>query len=170
MKAYQSCLMDVLKVGDEEHLIFHVKSETSPNLWYSVSLKSHYCNCSDRVSTCKHILGVQSIMKVFFEGLKENEMIGEPLPQEINMEDMEFMTPTQQDVPREEALLIGEKVFNMACEIKSLCQAAVYDEKGDLELELLAALRMIGADRNSAYMVTTRSVGVSSIGVSHHSD
>ncbi len=131
MKAYQLCPMDVLKVVDEEHLLFHIKSETSPKLWYSVSLKTHYCDCPDRVSTCKHIFGVQSIVKEVFEGLQENEMVEELFPKPINMEDMELPTPIEPDVPRDETLsidVVREKAFNVVREIESLCQATLYDD------------------------------------------
>lgn len=133
-KAYQSCPLEVLKIVDEEHLLFHVKSETSPNLWYSVSLKTHYCDCPDRVSTCKHIYGVQSIVKEFCEGPKEDEEVEEALPTQVNIEDMKFLTPSEADVQKEETSsidVVREKSFNMVRAIESLCQATIYGDNDE---------------------------------------
>lgn len=42
--------------------------------------------------------------------------------------------------------------------------------KKKLTMEVSAALRRIGVDRNSADVATAESIGVASVGVSHHSE
>jgi hypothetical protein len=129
-KAYQFSPMDVLEVIDKDHLLFHVKSETSPTLWYSVSLKTHYCNCPDIVSTCKHIFGVQAIVKEFFERPKINEVVEEALPMLPEMEDIDITIPSQMDVPIEEVYSSGvmhKKVLHTLNEIDSLCRVSLQD-------------------------------------------
>jgi hypothetical protein len=141
-KAYQSSPMDVLKVVDKENLLFHIKSETNPTLWYSVSLKTHYCDCPDRVSTCKHIFGVQSIVKEFFEKPKDDEFVEEILHMESNMETIDFMSPSQVDEPIEDATsndAMREKMLNSLSELDSLCKASLdVDNEEEMKRKLQA--------------------------------
>jgi len=107
--------MDVLKVVDKEHLLFRIKSETNPILWYSVSLKTYYCDFPDIVSMYKHIFGVQSIIKELFEEPKDDELVGEVLRMESNMKNIDVMRTSQVDESMEEATsndVMREKVFN----------------------------------------------------------
>lgn len=73
-KAYQADPDAVLEVVNIDHMLFHVTSETSPTIKYSVSLSTYYCDCPSRVSTCKHILGVQFIVKEFFSPSHSEEV------------------------------------------------------------------------------------------------
>lgn len=43
-----------------------MRSESSSDIKYCVSLNTYYCDCPARLSTCKHILGLQLIVKEFF--------------------------------------------------------------------------------------------------------
>lgn len=43
-KAYRSIAMDILKMVHDDHLLFHVRIESSSNTWYDVSLSTPYCN------------------------------------------------------------------------------------------------------------------------------
>ena len=95
--------MDVLEEFDQECVLFYVKIEINFTLWYSVSLKTYYCNCPDRVSTCKYIFGVQSIVKEFFEEPKNDELMEEILHIKSNMENIDVMSPSQVDESLEEA-------------------------------------------------------------------
>jgi hypothetical protein len=59
LEGYQSNPINILKMVHDDHILFHVGSESSSDTWYDVSLSTHYYNCLDRVSTCKYILDVQ---------------------------------------------------------------------------------------------------------------
>ena len=115
--------MDILKVVDKEPLLFHIKSEMNPTLWYSVSLKIYYCNCPDRVSTCKYIFGVQSIVKEFFEEDKYDELVVKILHMESNMKNIDVMSSSQVDELREETIsndVVREKVLSSLCRASSI--------------------------------------------------
>ena len=144
-KAYQQSPMDVLEVIDKEHLLFHVKSETSPTLWYSVSLKTYYCNCPDIVSTCKHIFGVQSIVKEFFEGPKINEVVEDTFPMISEMEDIDITIPSQMDIPMGEVSSNGvmhEKALKTLGEITSLCRVSLHDHNEEVARQIQQVLQV----------------------------
>ena len=65
---------------DKDNRLILIKSETSPDIWYNVSLNTYYCDCHDTVSTCKHIYAVQIFIKEYFEKSKGKEVIDELLP------------------------------------------------------------------------------------------
>lgn len=69
LKAYEANPSTVLEVVDETHRLFRITSETSPDVRYNVSCTTQFCDCPSRISTCKHILGVQLIIKGYFEAL-----------------------------------------------------------------------------------------------------
>ena len=142
MKAYECSPMDVLEVVDNEHFLFHIKSETNPSIWYSVSSKTYYCNCSDRVSTCKHIFGVQCIVKEFFEKPKDDELMEEILHMESNIENIDVMNSFLVDEPMEEATsndVMREKVLNSLSELNSLCRVSLYvDNEEEMKRKLQA--------------------------------
>ena len=127
---------------DKEHLLFHIKSETNPTLWYSMSLKTHYCNCPDIVSTCKHIFGVQSIVKEFFEEPKYDEFVEEIVHIESNMENINVMSPPQVDEPIEEGTsndAMREKVLHSLSKLDSLCRASLdVDNEEEMKRKLQA--------------------------------
>ena len=134
--------MDILEVVDKEHLLFHIKSETNPTLWYNVSLKTHYCNCPDRVSTCKHIFGVQSIVKEFFEKPQDDEFVEESLHMESNMETIDVMSLSQENEPMEDASstnAMREKILNLLSELDSLYKASLdVDNEDEMKRKLQA--------------------------------
>lgn len=59
--------MNILQVVYDDHILFYIKSENSFDTLYDVSLNIYYCNCQDRVFTCKYVLGVQRIVKECLE-------------------------------------------------------------------------------------------------------
>ena len=66
LKAYQANPDAILEVVDADHMLFRITSESFPNIKYSVSLNTYFCDCSSQKSTCKHILEVQLIVKEYF--------------------------------------------------------------------------------------------------------
>lgn len=46
-KTYKSNPMDILKVLHDDHLVFHVRSESFSDTSYNVLFSIHYCNCPD---------------------------------------------------------------------------------------------------------------------------
>ncbi|XP_024400655.1 uncharacterized protein [Physcomitrium patens] len=74
LKAYKEDPDAILEVVNTEHMLFYMTSESSPSIKYSVSLNTHYCNCPARQSTCKHILGLQLIVKEFFSPSQSSEV------------------------------------------------------------------------------------------------
>jgi hypothetical protein len=107
-----------------------------------VSLKTHYYNCPDRVSTCKHIFGVQSIIKKFFEKPQDDEFVEEILHMESNMETIDFMSPSQVDEPMEGASsnnVMRGKMLNSLSELDSLCTASLdVDNEEEMKRKLQA--------------------------------
>lgn len=70
--------------------------------------------------TCKHIYGVQSIVKEFFEEPKDNELVGDILHMESNLGNIEILSLSQVEEPVEEAIsndAIGEKMLNSMSEL-----------------------------------------------------
>ena len=55
-----------MEVVDADHMLFRIANESIPNTKYSVSLNTYFCDCPSQKSTCKHILGVQLIVKEYF--------------------------------------------------------------------------------------------------------
>jgi hypothetical protein len=53
-------------VVDMEHMLFCIPSENFHTTMYNVSLNTHFCDCPSRISNCKHILGVERIVKEYF--------------------------------------------------------------------------------------------------------
>lgn len=106
-KTYQQSPIDVLEVIDKEQLLFHVKSETLLTFWYSVSLKTYFCNCPDILSTCKHISGLQSIVKEFFKVPKINEVMEDTFLMIPEMKDIDIRIPSQIDVPMKKVSYSG---------------------------------------------------------------
>jgi hypothetical protein len=66
LKAYQTNPDAILEVVDADHMLFRITSESFPNTKHSVSLNTYFCDCPSEKSTCKHILGVQLIVKEYF--------------------------------------------------------------------------------------------------------
>lgn len=97
-KSYQSAPSNVLQVMDEAHLLFRVQSESNDGTWYNVSLNTHFCDCPDRNSTCKHILGVQLIVKGYFKATRENEIVEEMMPMEEDIICAALISPTNMGV------------------------------------------------------------------------
>ena len=58
-----------LIVVDEASMLFKIQSLTSESQWYVVSMQSNYCDYPDWSSICKHIIGVQLILKECFPHL-----------------------------------------------------------------------------------------------------
>ena len=75
MKAYQANPDAILEVVDADHMLFRIASESIPNTKYSVSLNTYFCDCPSQKSTCKHILGVQLIVKEYFSCPQAKEPI-----------------------------------------------------------------------------------------------
>ena len=65
-----------------EHMLFCDASESSLDTSYNVSLSTHFCDCPSRVSTCKHILGVQQIMREYFVSFDSMEATEETMSRE----------------------------------------------------------------------------------------
>jgi hypothetical protein len=65
-KFYQSFLEVALEVVDMDHMLFRIPSESSNTTTYNDSLSTHFCDCPSLVSSCKHILGVERILKEYF--------------------------------------------------------------------------------------------------------
>jgi pterin-4a-carbinolamine dehydratase len=111
-KDYQSSSKNVLQVVDKNKRLFHVKSERIPNVWYNVSLNTHYCDCPDTISTCKHIYAVHIFVKEYFEKSKDKEVIDELLPMIRDTQTIEVERDFQMDVPIDEPSVVnvtGEK-------------------------------------------------------------
>lgn len=72
---YQSYPKDVLQMIDKDNCLFHVKRETSPDVWYNILLKTHCCDCLYTLSTCKHIYAVQIFVTGYFEYSKGKKII-----------------------------------------------------------------------------------------------
>jgi hypothetical protein len=93
-KAYQLNPSEVLEVVNLELMLFYVVSETSPNIKYSVSLNTYFCECASSVSTCKHILGVQRIVKEYFILPSTSRVSIEEY-----VDNVEPLSPIQMDAP-----------------------------------------------------------------------
>lgn len=119
-KNYQSSPDNVLQVVDKDNRLFHVKSETSPNVWYNVSLNTHYCDCPDTVSTCKHIYAVQIFVKEYFEKSKGKEIIDELLPMITDTQVIEVERDFQMDVPIDEPPVVDVRVRNCGRQLRTL--------------------------------------------------
>jgi hypothetical protein len=65
-KFYQSIPEVALEVVDMDHILFHIPNESSHTTTYNVSLSTHFCDCPSSVSSCKHILGVERIVREYF--------------------------------------------------------------------------------------------------------
>ena len=65
-KFYQSTLEVTLEVVDMDHMLFRIPSESFHTTTYNISLNTHFCDCSSCISSCKHILGVERIVKEYF--------------------------------------------------------------------------------------------------------
>ena len=65
-QAYQANPDAILEVMDADHMLFRITSKSFPNTKYSVSLNTYFCDCLSQKSTCKHILGLQLIVKEYF--------------------------------------------------------------------------------------------------------
>ena len=65
LKTYELDPENTLEVISEEQLLFCVRSESCHTTKYNVSLQAYFCDCAVRVLSCKHILGVQMIMKMY---------------------------------------------------------------------------------------------------------
>jgi hypothetical protein len=65
-KFYQSSLEVVLEVLDMDHMLFRIPSESSHTTTYNVSLSTHFCDYPSHVSSCKHILRVEHIVREYF--------------------------------------------------------------------------------------------------------
>ena len=126
----------------KEHFLFHIKIEINSNFWYNVSPKTHYCNCPDMVSTCKHIFGVQSIVNEFIEKTKHSKFVEKILYMESNMETIDVMSPSQVGEPMEDATsndVIREKILNSLSELDSLCKASLdVDNEDEIKRRLQA--------------------------------
>lgn len=125
-KNYQSSPDNVLQVVDKDNRLFHVKSETSPNVWYNVSLNTHYCDCPDTVSTCKHIYAVQIFVKEYFEKSKGKEIIDELLPMITDTQVIEVERDFQMDVPIDEPPVVdvtGEKLRETITNAQTLLES-----------------------------------------------
>jgi hypothetical protein len=66
---------DIEEVNGGDSDLFNVKSQTTPNLVYSVDLEAYDCTCPSfpRISSCKHILAVQHYFKELCEPIKATE-------------------------------------------------------------------------------------------------
>jgi hypothetical protein len=65
-KFYQSFLEVALEVVDMDHMLFRIPSESSHTTTYNVSLSTHFCDYPSHVSSCKHILRVEHIVREYF--------------------------------------------------------------------------------------------------------
>ena len=66
MKTYQANSDAILEVIGADHMLFQITSESIPNTKHSISLNICFCDCPSQKSTCKHILGIQLIVKQLF--------------------------------------------------------------------------------------------------------
>ena len=65
LKAFELNPENTLEVISEEQLLYRVRSESWYTTKYNVSLQAYFCDCAARVSSCKHILGVQMIVNMY---------------------------------------------------------------------------------------------------------
>ena len=65
LKAFELNPENTLEVISEEQLLYRVRSESCYTTKYNVSLQAYFCDCAARVSSCKHILGVQMIVNMY---------------------------------------------------------------------------------------------------------
>ena len=84
----------VLQIVNKDLLLFRIRSETNPDTTYNVSLSCHYCDCPTIITTCKHIIGLQLILKKYFStDFKLFELVDSQMPSEepdvmtFNLED-----------------------------------------------------------------------------------
>lgn len=124
-KSYQATPSNILQVVDEANLLFSVHSETIEGTWYNVSLNTYFCNCPDRNATCKHILGVQRIVKEHFQTPRENEMAEDIMVMEDNISNIASISPIITDVGVEESSASQEadaKLLTAITEVEALLQ------------------------------------------------
>lgn len=62
-----------MEAVDLEHMLFCVASKSTSAIRYNVSSSTHFCDCPSHVSTCKHMLDVQQIVKDFFISSQSRE-------------------------------------------------------------------------------------------------
>ena len=74
--------------------MFRIRSETNLNTTYNVSLSCYYCDCPTIITTCKHIIGLQLILKKYFStDFKLLELVDSQMPSDkpavmtFNLED-----------------------------------------------------------------------------------
>ena len=75
MKAYQTNPYAILEVVDADHMLFHITSESFHNIKYSVYLNINFYDCLSQKSTCRHILGVQLIVKEYISCPQAKELL-----------------------------------------------------------------------------------------------
>lgn len=124
MKAYKDNPDAILEVVNAELMLFYMTSESSPSTKYSVSLNTHYCDCPARHSTCKHIIGLQLIVKEFFSCSQSSEVRVEPMD-DVHYANNETLSPLQ-----EEALNVGGSNEN---ERRSECKREAHDLRRQVE-------------------------------------
>ena len=88
--------------------MFCIQSETNIGTWYNVSLNTYFCNCPDRNATCKHILGVQCIVKEYFHDSKKNEMVEDMMVMEDGTPNVAPISPIIMDAVVEESSVLDE--------------------------------------------------------------
>ena len=93
-KLYVTDSDEVLQIINKDLLLFYIRSETNPDTTYNVSLSCYYCDCPTIIITCKHIIGLQLILKKYFStDFKLFELVDSQMPSEepdvmtFNLED-----------------------------------------------------------------------------------
>ena len=84
----------IFEIVYKEFLLFHIQSKTNPDITYNVSLSCHYCDYPTVIPTCKHIIGLQFILKKYlstdfklFEFVDSQVPSQEPVIITFNLED-----------------------------------------------------------------------------------
>ena len=111
---------------DKDNRLFHVKNETSRNIWYNVSLNTHFCDYPDTISTCKYIYIVQIFVKKYFEKSKGKEVLDESLPMIRYTQAIEVEHDFQMDVPIDEPPVVdvrGENFWETITNAQTLLES-----------------------------------------------
>ena len=87
-----------LEIVNKNSLFFHIRRKTNPDIIYNVSLNCHYCDCPAVIPTCKHIIGLQLILKKYFStDFKLFELVDSEVPSQklvvitFNLEDSQIL-------------------------------------------------------------------------------
>ena len=80
-RLYQDFPHNILEVVDEAHGFFRMTSVEG--LWYYVSLATHFFGCPSKSSSCKHLVGLKTLLKTHYPHIHMND--DKKLSSEVNV-------------------------------------------------------------------------------------